>query len=53
MVNREDCKYFYYKNKKLRGFNNPTPDFQTMPMCKIRKMTVGGCHEDCEWFKPK
>ncbi len=53
MVKREDCLHFFYRNKKLHGIDKPTPNIIKMPMCRIRRMTVGGCHENCKWFEPK
>lgn len=53
LVKREDCKYFYYGIKKLYGIDKPTANIIKMPMCKINKNIVGGCHKNCQWFEPK
>ena len=53
MVERKDCRYFYYGNKKLRGIDSPTASIIKMPSCKINKNTVGGCNPDCRWFESK
>ena len=52
-VQREDCKHYYTKLDAKRGIGSPFADSQRNPYCRIRKMTVGGCNEDCKWFEPK
>jgi len=52
-IQRKDCRYYYTKLDKYRGFDKPTADFQRNPYCRINRMTAGGCNEDCKWFEPK
>ena len=54
MGERKDCKHFYYRNKQMRSIDSYTAKGTIqMPICRIRKMTVGGCRDDCKWFEPK
>ena len=53
MVQRKDCKYYYTKVDKYYGINDYRPTLQRNPNCKIDKMTVGGCRENCKWFELK
>ena len=53
MVERKDCKHFYYYQKKLKDIGKSSSDIIQIPSCRIRKITVGGCRKDCRWFEPR
>jgi hypothetical protein len=53
MVERKDCKYFQYVSKRIYGIDKPTAQIIRMPICKIDRMSAGGCKENCQWFEQK
>jgi len=53
MVEKMDCKYFYYYNVKNRTNNNPNGNSLEMPKCKKDMLSLGSCRTDCEEYESK
>jgi hypothetical protein len=53
MVQRTDCKYYQTKIDRYKRINGYRPKLQRNHDCKIKKMIIGGCKEDCKWFEPR
>ena len=51
MVEKMDCKYFYYHIIKNRSNSNPNGNSIQMPRCKNHMMAIGSCRTDCAKFE--
>ena len=53
MAERADCRYFEYYTKKRSGSGKNNIEYIPSFRCRIRKMRIEGCLEDCPWFEPR
>jgi len=53
MVEKMDCKYFYYNNVKEKSLSSPNVNSLQMSRCKKDMLSLGSCRTDCEEYESK